>query len=69
VIACYEYYSSAALGMTQNSAYYIGMTLFPSPFVLLYLPGVDDIPNEIESVAGIVFEKVVELFRFAVFGT
>jgi hypothetical protein len=44
VIACYEYNSSAAFGMSQYSAYYVGVALFPTPFVLLYLPGINNIP-------------------------
>ena len=62
-------YSGATLGMTQDSTDHIGMALFPTPFVLLYLPGVDDVTHKIKCFAGVVFEKVVELFSLAVLGT
>jgi hypothetical protein len=59
VIARYEHYPGATFGMTQDSAYHVGMTLTPTPLVLLYLPGINDVTDKIKSVAGIVFEKVV----------
>jgi hypothetical protein len=45
------------------------MALFPTPFVLLYLPGIDDISYEIQRVTCVVFEEVVELVRLTVFGS
>jgi TRAP-type mannitol/chloroaromatic compound transport system permease small subunit len=69
VIAGNEYHSSATLGMTQYSAYYIGVALFPAPFVLLYLPGVNDITHKIQCIAGVVLEKVIETICLTIFGT
>jgi hypothetical protein len=69
VVAGHIDYSGATLGMTQDSTDHIGMALFPTPFVLLYLPGVDDVTHKIKCFAGVVFEKVVELFSLAVLGT
>jgi hypothetical protein len=42
------------------------VALFPTPFVLLYLPSVNDVAYQIKCVAGIVFKKVIELFGFAI---
>jgi hypothetical protein len=61
VIACYVDYSSATFGKTQYAANYVGMALFPAPFVLLNLPNVQDVAYEIQCFAGIVFEEVIEL--------
>jgi hypothetical protein len=69
VIACYEYNSSATLGMTKYTTNNIGVALFPSPFVLLYFPRIDDITNEVESIARVVLEKIIELFRLTIAGT
>jgi hypothetical protein len=69
VIACYEHHTGATFGMPQYSAYYIGMTLFPSPFVLLDFPRINDIAYKVESIARVVLEKIIELFRLAVFCT
>jgi hypothetical protein len=55
--------------MSEYASYNICVALLPTPFVLLYLPRIDDITDKVESIAGIMLEKVVELFRFAVFGT
>jgi hypothetical protein len=62
-------HTCATLGMTQDSTDHIGMALFPTPFVLLYLPSIDDVAYKIKCFAGVVFEKVVELFSLAVLGT
>ena len=69
MIACYEHNTSSTLGMAKYSAYHIGVALFPTPFVLLYLPRIDDITNEVESIARVVLEKIIELFRLTVFCT
>jgi hypothetical protein len=45
VIAGHIDHSCAAFGMAQHTSNYVGMALFPPPFVLLYLPGVDDITH------------------------
>jgi hypothetical protein len=45
------------------------MALFPSPFILLYLPRIDDITNEVESIARVVLEKIIELFRLTIAGS
>jgi hypothetical protein len=58
--------SGATLGMPHYSADHIGMTLFPSPSVLLYFPCVNDVAYKIQGFAGVVFEKVVECFGLAV---
>jgi hypothetical protein len=42
------------------------MALFPSPLVALHLPTIDDVAYQIQGVAGVVFEKVVECFGFTV---
>jgi hypothetical protein len=42
------------------------MALFPSPFVLLYLPDVQDVAYEIQCFAGVVFEEVVKFVGLAV---
>jgi hypothetical protein len=55
--------------MPHDTTDYIGMALFPAPLVLLYLPSVYDIAHHIQCVAGIVFEKIVELFSLAIFGS
>jgi hypothetical protein len=34
--------------------------LLPSPPVLLYLPSINDISHQIQDIAGVVFEEVVE---------
>jgi hypothetical protein len=44
------------------------MTLLPSPLVLLYTPGVNDVAHKVQSIAGIVFEKIVQLVRLTIFG-
>jgi TRAP-type mannitol/chloroaromatic compound transport system permease small subunit len=69
VIAGNEYNSSATLGMTQYSTYYIGVALLPAPFVLLYLPGINDITHKIQCVTGVVLKKVIETIRLTIFGT
>jgi hypothetical protein len=47
--------------MSQYTADNIGVALFPTPLVLLNLPRINDISYKIQCVAGVVFEKVVEL--------
>jgi hypothetical protein len=69
MITCYENYTGTTLGVSQYSAYYVSVTLFPSPFILLYFPRIDDVTDEVESIARIVLEKIIELFRLAVFCT
>ena len=69
MIACHVNHTGTTLGVTQDSAYHVGMTLFPTPAILLYLPSVNDVAHEIKCFAGVVFEKVVELFSLAVLGT
>ncbi len=68
MITCYIDHTGTTFTVAQDSAYYVGVALFPTPFILLYLPGIYDISYEIECVAGIVFEKVVEFLGLAVFG-
>jgi hypothetical protein len=68
VIAGYEHHTGATLGMAQDPAYHVGVALFPSPPVTLYLPSVDDVAHKIQCVAGIVFEEVVESPGLAVSG-
>jgi hypothetical protein len=68
VIARYEHHPSTTLGMTQDPAYHIGMTLPPTPLVLLYLPSVYDIAYQVQGVAGVMFEEVVEPICLAVSG-
>jgi NADH:ubiquinone oxidoreductase subunit H len=69
MIAGHVDYSGTTFGMPHYSANHIGVTLFPTPSVLLYLPGVNDVTHKIKCFAGVVFEKVVELFSLAVLGT
>jgi hypothetical protein len=45
------------------------VALFPTPFVLLYLPGIDDVAYKVECITGIVFKEIVEFIRLTVFGT
>jgi hypothetical protein len=66
MITCYENHSGAAFGMTQYAANHVGMALFPAPFILLYLPCVDDIAHEIKGVTGVMFEEIVEPIGLAV---
>ena len=61
--------SSATLGMTKNSAHHVGMALFPTPFVLLYAPGIYYVSHKIQGFAGVVLEKVVEFLCLTVSGT
>jgi hypothetical protein len=61
-------HSGITLGMTQDSAYHIGMTLFPTPFVLFDLPSIYDVTHQIQGIAGVVLEEVVELFGLAISG-
>jgi hypothetical protein len=69
MIASHIDYSGTTLGMTQHSTDHIGMALFPTPSVLCYFPSIYDVTHKIKCFAGIVFEKVVELFSLAVLGT
>lgn len=55
MIACHIDYSSSFLSKAQYLANHVSVTLIPSPAVLLYLPTIDDVSNEIESVTSIVF--------------
>lgn len=68
MVACNIDHSGATLGMSQNSAYHIGVALFPAPAILLYLPCIYDIAYEIQCIAGVVFEKIVQGLGFAVLG-
>jgi hypothetical protein len=45
------------------------MALFPTPFVLLYLPSIYDVAYEIQCVTAVVFEKIVESLGFRVLGS
>ena len=45
VIAGYKDHTGAAFGMTQDAADHIGMALFPTPLVALYLPSIDDVAH------------------------
>jgi hypothetical protein len=69
MIAGHIDHTGATLGMTQDSTDHIGMALFPTPFVLCYFPPIYDVAYKIKCFAGVVFEKVVELFSLAVLGT
>jgi hypothetical protein len=69
VIACDEYHSSTALGVAQHTTNHIGMALFPTPFVLLNLPGVDYVTYKIQCVTTIMLEEIIKMFRLAVFCT
>jgi hypothetical protein len=44
------------------------VALFPAPFVLLYLPTIDDITYEKQVLAGMVFEEVIEYVGLRTFG-
>jgi len=44
------------------------MALFPTPFVLLYLPTIDDVANQKQILTGVMLEKVVEYIGFGIFG-
>jgi hypothetical protein len=61
--------TSTTLGMSQYSSNDIGVRLFPSQFVLLNLPPIDDIANEIKSFAAMVLEKIIKSLSLAVFGS
>jgi hypothetical protein len=54
--------------MAQHTAHYIGMTLFPPPFVLFYFPCINNVAHKIQCIAGGVFEKIVEMIGLAIFG-
>jgi hypothetical protein len=45
------------------------MALLPAPLVLLYAPGVYYVSHKIQSLAGVVLEKVVEFFCLAISST
>jgi hypothetical protein len=60
MVAGYEHHSCASFGMPQDTPYHIGMALFPAPFVALYLPSIDDVAYQIQGLAGVMFEKIVE---------
>ena len=45
VIAGYKDHTGTAFGMTQDASHHIGMALFPTPLVALYLPGIDDVAH------------------------
>jgi hypothetical protein len=59
----------AAFGMTKDPAYDIGMALSPAQFVLLNLPAIQDIAHEVQGIAGMMFEEIVELLGFAISNT
>jgi gamma-glutamyl:cysteine ligase YbdK (ATP-grasp superfamily) len=59
VVAGYVDHASATFGMTQHTTNHIGMTLFPTPPVALYLPSINDVAHKIQCIAGVVLEKVV----------
>ena len=54
-------YSSSFLGEAQYLTNHIGMTLIPSPTVLLYLPTIYDVTDKIERVARVVFQEVEKM--------
>jgi hypothetical protein len=69
VITSHIYNPSTAFAMTQNTANDVGVTLFPSPFVLFDFPGINYVSYQVKSFAGVVFEKVVEFVSLAILGT
>ena len=68
MIAGYEHHPGTTLGMAQDASHHVGMALFPPPFVALDLPSVDDVTYQIQGIAGVVLEEIVEGFGFAVSG-
>jgi hypothetical protein len=54
--------------MAQHTANDIGVTLFPSPFVLFDFPSINYVSHKIQCFAGVVFEEVVEFVSLTVFG-
>lgn len=68
MVSCYEYDSGATFGMTQDAPDHIGMALAPAPFVLLYLPGVYDVTHQIQGIARVMFEEIVEPISLAIAG-
>lgn len=58
----------SAFGMSQDPAHYVGMALAPPPAILLYLPGIDYVAHEIEMLAGVVLEEIVQEIGLAIPG-
>jgi hypothetical protein len=69
VIARHVHHARASPGVREYAPYHVGMALPPAQSVLLYFPAIYDITYEIQGIAGIVFEEVIELFGLAVFDT
>ena len=63
-----EYHSGATLGMAQDPTHHIGVALFPTPLVALYLPSIDDVSYQIQGITGVVFEEIVQGLGLAVSG-
>jgi hypothetical protein len=42
------------------------MALFPAPAILSYLPSINDVAHQVQGLAGVVLEKIVELISLAV---
>ena len=59
MIASHVYNPSATFSVTQNSTDNVGVALFPSQFVLLNFPSIDNVSYKIQSIAGVVLEEVV----------
>jgi hypothetical protein len=56
----------SSFGMTQHTPHHIGMTLSPAPLVLFYFPSINYVTHKIQSVTGIVFQKIIECFGLAI---
>jgi hypothetical protein len=68
MISGYEDYPGAAFGMSQDATDHVGMALAPAPFVLLYLPCIYHISHQIQGVARVMFEEIIEPIGLAITG-
>jgi hypothetical protein len=66
MITSYEYHTGSTLGMTQHPSHYVGMALFPTPLVALYLPGINDVAYQIQGITGVVLEEIIQSLGFAI---
>lgn len=66
VIAGHIHHPGATLGMSQYTAHHIAVALAPAETILLHPPTVDDVTHEIQGVAGMMFEEIVEQIGLAI---
>ena len=67
MIACDVDNLGSMFAHAKYATHYITMTLTPPPFVLLYLPTIDDVTNQEQILTAMMLEEVVEYIGFGIF--